>query len=108
VRDILARANLPDHRIAHQLSAVRPRLGTDGKYRRSGGEHIGVEAVASLLLANERAKHAPQATRDVTSFLVTLQQQIVAERARQQTQAPRMDELLSRLGSPLDKVVPGR
>ncbi len=108
LRDLLARANLPDDRIAHQLSAVRPRLGTDGRYRRSGGEHIGVEAVASLLLASERAKHAPRSTAPPKVDLIALRRDLIAQRAKE-AEAPRsITDVLNRLVSPLDTIRPGR
>jgi hypothetical protein len=106
VRDILARANLPDDQIAHQLSAVRPRLGTDGRYRRSTGAIIAVEDVASLLLASERAKHAPRSTAPPKVDLVALRRDLIALRARE-AQAPRsITDVLNRLVSPLDTIRP--
>ncbi len=109
VRDLLARANLDDHRIAHQLSAVRPRLSADGRYRRSSGAIIAVEDVASLLLASEAAKHAPQPTSPSPVDLVALRRDLVALRAREAAQRPgTITSVIDRLSSPLDRITPGR
>ncbi len=108
LRDLLARANIPDDQIAHQLSAVRPRLGADGRYRRSGGEHIGVEAVASLLLASEAAKHAPQPLTATETDLAAMKARFVALRASQAEQPRTVDQVLARMSNPLDAITPGR
>ncbi len=108
VRDVLARANLPDERIAHQLSAVRPRLGADGRYRRSTGAIIAVEDVASLLLASEAAKHAPQPTSPSPVDLVALRRDLLVQRAREAEQPRSITDVLNRLVSPLDTITPGR
>jgi hypothetical protein len=107
VRDVLARANLPDDQIAAKLAVVRPRLSADGRYRRSGGEIIAVEAVASLLLASERAKYAPQPTTTIGTDLAALRTRIVAERAREAAETRSVDQVLARLASPLDRIGTG-
>ncbi len=107
VRDVLARSNLDDHRIAHGLATVRPRLSADGVYRRSGGEIIAVEDVAALLLASEAAKHAPPATTTIGTDLAALRTRIVAERAREAAETRSVDQVLARLSSPLDRIRSG-
>jgi hypothetical protein len=94
------------------LARIEKRVGRDGVVRRVDGKIVGIQEVADLIVhaarAEEQAVAASPAPTDVTAFLVRLQQQIMRDRAALQAEAPRMDELLSRLGSPLDKIVPGR
>jgi hypothetical protein len=107
LRDLLARADLDDHRIEHGLATVRPRLGADGRYRRTSGECISTQDVADLLLASERAKHAPPATTITVNDLADLRTRLAAERAREAAETRSISAVLDRLSSPLDTITPG-
>jgi hypothetical protein len=101
----------PDLDAETWLATVAPRIGADARIRRVDGTIVSVAATVDLIVraadTQARPALALQGTEPPEVDLVSLRNRFLALRAKE-AQAPRsIDDVLTRLVNPLDKIRSG-
>jgi hypothetical protein len=94
------------------LAVLAPRIGPDARIRRVDGRVISLEDSVALLIraadAEAQPVQAPRSTAPPEVDLIAYQRGLLAQRAREAAQPRSVDQVLTRLASPLDKIGTGR